>query len=185
MEREESFRWQLLEKEKPNFWSEIITRENQKKQNQKTPKLASWFSLGALQVPWAHQPWHMPAQAFQNMETRGSALWQTWSHMSARRVSVAKNPLKPNMNLHRNPATRWRISSLHGDLHAFFFCSPEADCPLPGRWGEPDGFCRAGWRALDARCCAGSMGAAVTRFRVRTCPLFFSLYPHTLFEKIE
>lgn len=43
MEREESFRWQLLEKEKPNFWSEIITRENQKNKTKKHQSLPLGF----------------------------------------------------------------------------------------------------------------------------------------------
>ena len=73
MVREESFRWQLLEKEKPNFQSEIISRENQKKKS----KLASWFSLRALQVPWVHHPWHAGTDLPEHGDNEGPARWQT------------------------------------------------------------------------------------------------------------
>lgn len=84
MEREESFRWQLLEKEKPNFWSEIITRENQKKTKPKNTKACllvfSRSSTGPLSSSaLAHAGTGLPEHG----DTRVSALTDMEPHVCA------------------------------------------------------------------------------------------------------
>ena len=118
------------------------------------------FLLEVHRSTWVHQPGRASRGLPEHGDSEGPARWQI--HRDTRlRFGPASLRISPSLTRScRDPATQWRGPSLHGEPHASFAGSPEADCPLPGRWGEPDGCCRANWRVLDGQRCAGFMGTA-------------------------